>query len=176
MRNCVLPFGINARGKLTSLPETAGCHCKIKSGRILVRSYHCRCFQRRRHSHEPFNPGGCRNLPESSISQGIIVFHVSNRNYEVRPVIKSIARDLKLSGARNIPIGKDNLKPHQNAAKCVALARDKARLDPLLRRGWVALERTDGFAAMDPWTDDYVNVLHPLMEKFRNRLAGNGDK
>lgn len=108
--------------------------------------------------------------------QGIIVFHVSNRNYEVRPVIKSIARDLKLSGARNIPIGKDNLKPHQNAAKCVALARDKARLDPLLRRGWVTLERTDSFAAMDPWTDDYVNVLHPLMEKFRNRLAGNRDE
>ena len=108
--------------------------------------------------------------------KGIILFHVSNRNYEIRPVIKSIARDMKLSGARNIPIRKENLKPHQNATKCVVLTRDQERLDPLLKRGWVALEKADGFATMTPWTDDYVNVLHPLIEKIRIRLAGNGDK
>ena len=108
--------------------------------------------------------------------KGIILFHVSNRNYEIRPVIKSIARDLKLSGARNIPIRKENLKPHQNATKCVVLTRDPERLDPLLKRGWIPLETDDGFANMTPWTDDYVNVLHPLIEKIRMRLAGNGDK
>jgi len=97
--------------------------------------------------------------------KGIILFHVSNRNYEIRPVIKSIAQELKLSGARNIPIRKENLKSHQNATKCVVLTRDPGRLDPLLKRGWVALEKADGFAAMTPWTDDYVNVLHPLIEK-----------
>jgi len=108
--------------------------------------------------------------------KGIILFHVSNRNYEIRPILKSIARDLKLSGARNIPIRKENLKSYQNATKCVALTRNPERLDPLLRRGWISFENADGFAEMSPWTDDYVNVLHPLIEKIRLRLAGNGDK
>ncbi len=108
--------------------------------------------------------------------KGIVLFHVSNRNYEIRPVIKSIARDLKLSGARNIPIRKENLKPHQNATKCVVLTRDPKRLDPLLKRGWVALEKADGFTTMAPWTDEYVNVLHPLIENIRIRLTEKGDK
>ncbi len=108
--------------------------------------------------------------------KGVILFHVSNRNYEIRPVIKSIARELKLSGVRNIPIRKEDLKVHQNATKCVALSRDSRRLAPLLERGWISLETDDGFANMTPWTDDYVNVLHPLIEKIRMRLAGDGDK
>ncbi len=108
--------------------------------------------------------------------KGFLLFHVSNRNYEIRPVIKSIARDLKLSGARNIPIQKENLKPHQNATKCVVLTRDPERLDPLLKRGWVALEKADGFATMTPWTDDYINVLHPLIENIRIRLTETGER
>ena len=108
--------------------------------------------------------------------KGIILFHVSNRNYEIRPVIKSIARELKLSGVRNIPIRKENLKSHQNATKCVVLTRDPERLDPLFQRGWIPLEAPDGFATMSPWTDEYVNVLHPLIENIRIRLTENGDK
>jgi len=108
--------------------------------------------------------------------EGIILFHVSNRNYELRPVIKSIARDLKLLGARNIPIKKENLKPHQNATKCVVLTRDPDRLESLLKRGWISLDKNDGFSAMSPWTDEYINLLHPLIENIRIRLTENGDK
>jgi spermidine synthase len=108
--------------------------------------------------------------------KGVVLFHVSNRNYEIRPVIKAIARDLKVFGVRNIPIPKKNLKSHQNATKCVVLAKDPQQLAPLLQRGWVSLENADGFATMSPWTDEYVNVLHPLIENIRIRLAENGDK
>jgi hypothetical protein len=108
--------------------------------------------------------------------KGIILFHVSNRNYELRPVIKSIARDLKLLGARNIPIKKENLKPHQNATKCVVLTRDPDRLEPLFNRGWISLDKNDGFSVMSPWTDEYINLLHPLIENIRLRLAEDGDK
>jgi hypothetical protein len=108
--------------------------------------------------------------------KGVVLFHVSNRNYEIRPVIKAIARDLKVFGVRNIPIPKKNLKSHQNATKCVVLTKDPQRLEPFLRRGWVPLESADGFATMSPWTDEYVNILHPLIENIRIRLAGNGDK
>jgi hypothetical protein len=58
----------------------------------------------------------------------------------------------------------------------VVLTRGPERLDPLLQRGWVPLEKADGFATMSPWTDEYVNVLHPLIENIRIRLAENGDK
>jgi len=105
--------------------------------------------------------------------QGIILFHVSNRNYELRPVLKSTARQLNLYGARNILIKKENLKPYQNSTKCMVFARNPERLEPLLTRGWVKLGKEDGMESMAPWTDDYINILAPLIENIRARWNGN---
>jgi len=102
---------------------------------------------------------------------GIILFHVSNRYYELRPVIKSTARELGLHGAINTPLNRDRLKPYQSSVWCVALARDPGDLQPLLKLGWVRLGGHDGLNDVAHWTDDYINILAPLGENLENQWA-----
>ena len=75
---------------------------------------------------------------------GVILFHVSNRYYELRPVIKSTSAGLNLYGAINVPATRDKLEYYENAAWCVALARNPARLQPLINLGWVRFGEDDG--------------------------------
>ncbi|HVO67403.1 MAG TPA: fused MFS/spermidine synthase [Syntrophales bacterium] len=98
---------------------------------------------------------------------GVILFHVSNRYYELRPVIKSTAAGLNLYGAINVPVTRDKLKYYQNVSWCVVLSRNPARLQPLVDRGWVRLGKDDGLNGSEPWTDDYINILAPLLENLR---------
>ncbi len=90
---------------------------------------------------------------------GIILFHISNRYYDLRPVLKSTASTLGLFGAMN-ELGKKNKAkaPYVNE-QWVALAVDSRRLRPLIDRGWRAIGKGDGLKDMAPWTDDYINVL-----------------
>ncbi|MGC9975202.1 MAG: fused MFS/spermidine synthase [Syntrophales bacterium] len=103
---------------------------------------------------------------------GVILFHVSNRYYELRPVIKSTSAGLNLYGAINIPATRDKLEYYENAAWCVALARNPARLQPLINLGWVRFGEDDGLnGSSSSWTDDYINILAPLVENMRYYLA-----
>ena len=102
---------------------------------------------------------------------GVILFHVSNRYYELRPVIKSTSAGLNLYGAINVPATRDELEYYENASWCVALARNPARLQPLINRGWVRLGKDDGLNESSSWTDDYINILAPLVENIRYDLA-----
>jgi hypothetical protein len=102
---------------------------------------------------------------------GVILFHVSNRYYELRPVIKSTSAELNLYGAINVPATRDKLEYYQNASWCVALARNPARLQPLVNRGWVRLGKDDGLNGSASWTDDYINILAPLVENIRYHIA-----
>ena len=102
--------------------------------------------------------------------RGVILFHVSNRYYELRPVIKTTARELGLHGAMNIPLSRDKLETYQSSVWCVALARDPKDLQTLLKLGWVRLDKDDdGLINMAPWTDDYINILAPLRESIKNQ-------
>jgi hypothetical protein len=102
---------------------------------------------------------------------GVILFHVSNRYYELRPVIKSTSAGLNLFGAINVPATRDKLKYYQNATWCVALAKDPERLQPLVNRGWIRLGKDDGLTGIAPWTDDYINILTPLIENLKYNWA-----
>jgi hypothetical protein len=103
---------------------------------------------------------------------GIILFHISNRYYDLKPVIKSTSRQLKLSGAMNAQVPQAKVPPNGAASECVVLALDPADLKALLARGWVAFGESDGLAEAAPWTDDYINILNPLWA----RLWGNSAK
>jgi spermidine synthase len=99
---------------------------------------------------------------------GLLIFHVSNRYYELRPVIKAIARDMNLHGAINIPLLTDQLRPEQLNTLCVTLSVKRESLQPLLETGWLQLGEI-GLMEMIPWTDDYINILEPLAEGIRAR-------
>lgn len=104
--------------------------------------------------------------------RGVILFHVSNRYYELRPVIKATARELGLHGAINVPLSRDKLETYQSSVWCVALARDPGDLRPLLKLGWVPLGKDDGLVDMALWTDDYINILAPLGENMARQWEG----
>lgn len=99
---------------------------------------------------------------------GIILFHISNRYYNLRPVIKSTSATLHLFGAMN-PIGdKKKLMRYQESANCVAIARNSVRLQSLIERGWKRFGNKDGLPGTKPWTDDHINIIKPLMEKTKD--------
>ena len=102
---------------------------------------------------------------------GVILFHISNRYYELRPVIKSTSSRLKLAGVINVPPTSDKLKTHENATWCVVLARNPKRLQPLLSRGWKLLGKDDGLNEAAPWSDDYINILAPLIENLKANIS-----
>jgi hypothetical protein len=104
-------------------------------------------------------------------SNGIILFHVSNRYYELRPILKAIAGQLGLAGAINVPTPKTELKANQSATWCVALTRNPARLKKLVDIGWIPFGPRDGLKEATPWTDDYINILWPLWESINERWA-----
>lgn len=103
---------------------------------------------------------------------GVILFHVSNRYYELRPIIKALASELGLTGAINVPTPKTELKANQSATWCVVLARDPGRLDGLIKKGWLPLGPGDGLKDVTPWTDDYINIMLPLRDGIRERWDG----
>lgn len=97
---------------------------------------------------------------------GIILFHITNRYYDLRSVIKSTSRQLNLSGVMNIKVSQTQLPPNGAPSVCVALSRNPENLKPLLARGWVAFGEGDGLNECSPWTDDYINILAPLVMRF----------
>jgi hypothetical protein len=103
---------------------------------------------------------------------GVILFHISNRYYDLRPVMKAIAAQLNLAGVMNIR-DKTKVGPLEISPQCVVLARNPERLQPLIDRNWVALGKDDGLSEAAFWTDDYINILAPLWAKLRPQSAKN---
>jgi hypothetical protein len=94
---------------------------------------------------------------------GVILFHISNRFYDLRPVLKATAGALGLSGAMNVRIkNQEKTAPFRITGQCVTLAVSPKRLQPLLDRGWIPFGKMDGLGDIEPWTDDYINILAPL--------------
>lgn len=93
--------------------------------------------------------------------RGLLVFHISNRYYDLQPVLKSISIELNLSGAMNESYN-NNLKAYQSRALYVALAKDTEQLESLIDRGWKLFSEYDGLKYISPWTDDHINILASL--------------
>jgi hypothetical protein len=93
---------------------------------------------------------------------GIILFHISNRYYDLRPVLKSTAATLGLSGAMNDRAKGGKERVYYRSSQCVVLAVNPMRLRLLIDRGWRAFGKGDGLKDVAPWTDDYINVLASL--------------
>ena len=101
---------------------------------------------------------------------GLILFHVSNRFYELRPVLKAVAGKFNLYGAFNIWASQDKLQSYQRASICVVITRNLANLKPLLDRGWKVFGKSDGMTECSPWSDDYINMILPLAENIKAKL------
>jgi spermidine synthase len=91
-----------------------------------------------------------------SLSQkGVVAFHVSNRHFDLEPVVARVAVELGLSALASTYEPRDI---DGSPAAFVAVARDLADIEPLLRNGdWVSPRIGE-----DLWTDDYSNLLGAL--------------
>jgi hypothetical protein len=99
--------------------------------------------------------------------EGILLFHLSNRYYDLRPVVKAIAGKLGLEGAVKVTGADPAEGRYRLTTVYVALAGKAGALETLVRRGWRPFGSEDGIGSCRPWTDDYVNVLVPLLAKIR---------
>lgn len=90
---------------------------------------------------------------------GVIIYHISNRNLNLAPVIAGLAKSAGLVGRyqRHVPAHSDTKNLTAVPAKIIVLARNDATLVPLdENRQWV---RLDTIEPATPWTDDYSNLI-----------------
>ncbi len=107
-------------------------------------------------------------------NNGLIVFHITNRYYDLRPVIKAVSKRLKLHGAMKsmLTVREESLKPVRT--DYVVLALSRTALQGFLAQGWTALGNSDGIKECRSWTDDYVNILVPLATKMNLSIFPKG--
>lgn len=91
-------------------------------------------------------------------SDGLMVFHISNRFLDLRPVLTALANDARMTalvGERSVT--QQQLDSLYDASRWVVMARDSSLLSGLLTvDGWKSLDRS---RASRLWTDDYSDVL-----------------
>lgn len=120
-------------------------------------------------------------------ANGLLLVHISNRFMALAPIVAAAARDggwhsAQLSYvpdqefvAQSTRDGKTAVEQQDmdagSASEWIALSRDRATLDRLIRRGggWRKMKPYPGFT---PWTDDYASVL-PVMRVLHPSLQND---
>lgn len=96
-------------------------------------------------------------------SDGAILAHISNRYYELLPLIKALARHFGLSAVHNLAnLDRAREDSLYGITRCVVLSRDPARLQPLLDAGWVDVMTRPDVPDVPVWTDEHSNMLRAL--------------
>lgn len=98
---------------------------------------------------------------------GALVVHITNRNMDLRPVVAAAASAHGLTGGvRHIVAAGAGIRETLTGTSMVALvARDAAALGPAATApAWRPLAVPEGFRG---WTDDYSNIIDPIMRRFR---------
>lgn len=86
--------------------------------------------------------------------QGILLFHVSNRFFDLRPLLAASARSLGLTMRWRERLS--GLAEGEDPSRYVALAREARTLSPLAEKGW---RGAGGLRVMRAWTDDHAEPL-----------------
>jgi hypothetical protein len=91
---------------------------------------------------------------------GLMMFHISNRHINLRPVLADLAADAGIVAfvQRNHPKGRDK---YHYGSSWVAIARAEKDLAPILESApkaspWMVLKSVTGRRV---WTDDYGNLI-----------------
>lgn len=99
-------------------------------------------------------------------NHGIILFHITNRYYDLFPVLKAAADRLNLHA-----VSKSTELMLAEAAKPVrtdyfALGRNTADLQCLRNVGWIDKNQKNAHSKFRVWTDDYTTMFIPLAAKW----------
>ena len=91
---------------------------------------------------------------------GLLLFHISNRYYDLRPIIESLAAEHGLQVVHNPVEDRSTLLSEFTPVVAAVAARNDAALAPLRAQGWH--DAPDDLPTATVWTDDYINILWPL--------------
>ncbi len=105
---------------------------------------------------------------------GVLAFHISNRNMDLRPVLAAAAKELGLAALTRHGGGVGELrKTYKTAATLVAFARTQSGLETLrAMNGWEPLQ-DKGWRV---WTDDYSNVLGAILASLGKKDSSSKQK
>ena len=96
--------------------------------------------------------------------QGKLVFHITNRYYDLLGVIKSTSAERWEALAMQ---SNKKLKLFQDTAVYCVLHRKGHDVSSLRAASWLSLE--DYLFECAPWSDDYINTLRPLYIMLRSK-------
>ena len=100
---------------------------------------------------------------------GWLLFHISSRYYDLRPVLLATARGAWCGAWRErMGLPPEPLEPLEYASEYYALRRVEDGVAPLLARRWRDPELI-GLPEVAPWTDDHANLLAPFWLKIKQR-------
>jgi spermidine synthase len=91
--------------------------------------------------------------------EGVLVFHISNRYLNLKPVLATLAADAGLNalGRDDLTIATLERRQGKSPSQYVAMARDADTLAPLARRdGWNPLRPRPGVKV---WNDQHSSIL-----------------
>ncbi|MDC3378814.1 fused MFS/spermidine synthase [Planctomycetota bacterium] len=101
---------------------------------------------------------------------GFLVFHISNRYYDLRPVLLSTATicEEELFAAYKTRLTRLDLD--EDPSDYLVFHRDPEALAQLRRQGWtIAADSEDKLVKLTPWTDDYANIMAALWAHYERR-------
>ena len=92
-------------------------------------------------------------------ADGILAFHVSNRHFDLRPVLGAVADALQLTALVREDSVPDGASDGRSSSRWIALGRPNGRIRALAgKAGWQAV--TSRTARV--WTDDFSNLWSAL--------------
>ena len=96
--------------------------------------------------------------------RGVLLVHISNRYIDLQPVLAAVARvDGWHTAVRDHEPTTDENEQEQSRSVWVAMTRDRATLDRLVKASGEGWDPLASRAGMRPWSDDYASVL-PLLK------------
>ena len=96
--------------------------------------------------------------------QGLVVFHVSNRFVDLRPVLLSTGETLGLEAHTKEGNPTDE-QPFEFTSTWVCFSRSEQALKDLRAKGWKRISELDLDPAR-PWTDDHASLLGPFLSRL----------
>ncbi|WP_171630955.1 fused MFS/spermidine synthase [Ruegeria sp. HKCCD6119] len=97
---------------------------------------------------------------------GVLVFHITNRFYDLVQPLARIADSLNLTAAhQQLAVGKEQVETGAATSSVVILSPDKSRIESFAQDGNWQIVETDG---APPWTDGKANLLSAL-KLLKNR-------
>jgi hypothetical protein len=97
---------------------------------------------------------------------GVILLHISNRYYVLAPVIQSTVSSLNLKCVKSPEKIETEFK-WANPSICLAVSREEDALRYLIDLGWNLYQNDDHENPPTAWTDDYVNIIQPIIMKIK---------